>query len=570
VCREYQEQRQAQDHEERKLVPAYDALTSSGNQFTTVSVGEQRYQLAVQQLDRFTLPRSTHQIQAHDAMLQICCSHIYGVDFLRCRPQLMKQFKIQAFSMATLMLFPRRFGKTTAVAMFLATLLAVCRGIKIVIVSPTQDVSNMLLSAARGFFYEIPDAEDRTVTNQAKCFSVAYMGEFANVSKQTQLATGRINSLSARAPTIQGNKGITADLIVMDEASRVDQSFINEVIAPLLTKNNTCMICISTALGANNWFSKLFTKNQGRHDDLFLRFRVDLVCDDCRKQKIKCVHKTHLMPPWLNPDNHDRAKLFMPNQDLFDQEVMGAIVDTNSEGVFTVDWLERWRQRPLIHLAFTLGETGMTHTVTFVDTYGGGANELAMVTVLAGGEHKHHQGSHSGGMIVLGVASYHSLRPDQDAASLQSYFTALARHPAQRYHTRNFVAIESNFGGNDSVNNYQRLIEQVCPVNFIDDTKTLGTRTTQSNKASAVTLVSSNLDENQLHFASDAIATDAKAEVVRERLLRQLARIRRQWKHGWSFSGKGSQKSGQVENDDIAIAFLLAMYWHRHLQLEGA
>jgi hypothetical protein len=455
--------------------------------------------------------------------------------------------------MATLMLFPRRFGKTTSVAMFLAMLLHVCRGIKIVVVSPTQDVSNMLLSATRGFFYEIKDAEERTVTNQAKMFTVAFLDEFASMSRQTLLSTGRVNSISARAPTVQGNKGITADLIVMDEASRIDESFINEVIAPLLTVNNTSMICISTAVGANNYFSKLFTAK--RHDNLFLRFQVSLVCDECRVAKIKCTHKTHLMPAWLNPNNHERAKLFMPNQDLFDQEVMGAIIDTDAEGVFMTDWLQRWRQRPVCEVQ------ALHYTVTFVDTYGGGSNELAIVTITYDASHQ--------GIVVLGAASYHSKNPEEDAKCLQNYFIALRHHPWQTSATRNLVAIESNFGGNDSMYYYQKLIADVCVVTPINDAKSLGVRTTQHNKATAVTVVSSNLNDNAVHFAKEWVDTEGKVAIQQERLLRQMACIKREWRHGWSFSGKSSKRGGQMQNDDIAIAFLMAIYWHRTLCLNS-
>jgi hypothetical protein len=552
ACLRREQQHQDQQQRERKLVSMYQSLVQVSTQSTDQCVGEQRYRAAVRQLNQFSLVRTTHQMQAHNAMLQICCAHIYGEDFLRCRPRLFNRFRIQHFRMATLMLFPRRFGKTTAVALFLATLLDVCRGVKIVIVSPTQDVSNMLLSATRKFFYEIENAKERTITNQSKYFSVAYRGECTQSSKETILSSGRVNSLAARAPTVQGNKGITADVVVMDEASRVDEGFIQEVIAPLLTKDNTSMICISTALGANNHFSKLF-QDDGPNTKHFLRFKISLACDACREERIKCVHNTHLMPPWLNPNNHDRAKLFMPDQDLFDQEVMGVIVDSNGEGVFRTALLQQWRERPLLSVP------SIIDTVTFVDTYGGGENEMAIVTVTYHSERRC--------MVVLGIDSFHSQNPEQDAAMLQGYFTALFQHPSQCTYSQNYMAVESNFGGNDMVNLYQQLAAQVCPVRFINDARSLGVRTTQSNKMSAVTIASSNLLDSALYFAQDLICTQGKSAVFQERLLRQLAQIRRTGRHGNSFSGKGSMKKGKVQNDDIAISFLLAIYWHRHQQL---
>jgi hypothetical protein len=60
-------------------------------------------------------------------------------------------------------------------------------------------------------------------------------------------------------------------------------------------------------------------------DTLFLRMRIDLLCDDCRRQKLDptlCNHNDHKHPPWLSGANANRVKVLMGDDpDMYCREV---------------------------------------------------------------------------------------------------------------------------------------------------------------------------------------------------------------------------------------------------------
>ena len=58
-------------------------------------------------------------------------------------------------------------------------------------------------------------------------------------------------------------KGVSGDIIVLEEAAYCDPGLISEVIVPLLSMQQSCLLCISTLLESGNHYSRMFELKDG-------------------------------------------------------------------------------------------------------------------------------------------------------------------------------------------------------------------------------------------------------------------------------------------------------------------
>jgi hypothetical protein len=82
----------------------------------------------------------------------------------------------------------------------------------------------------------------------------------------------------------------------------------------MLKVSNSVLLALSTHLGENNYYTKLFDKAGPEMDELFIRIRVELMCEACQANKsnaLDCKHLEHLNPPWLLGGNSERVKIMM-------------------------------------------------------------------------------------------------------------------------------------------------------------------------------------------------------------------------------------------------------------------
>ena len=125
----------------RKSVVALDADGSAA------PLGDKRLALVRECLDLFeNFPRSETQKRFHAEFTRSVMPHIYGTaDFEKNRDRIMRENGMTRIMSETLVCTPRRFGKTTAVGMFCAVLLATCPDMWISVFSPGQRASSALL-----------------------------------------------------------------------------------------------------------------------------------------------------------------------------------------------------------------------------------------------------------------------------------------------------------------------------------------------------------------------------------------------------------------------------------------
>lgn len=302
-----------------------DSLCSGKN-----DSGPARWERVQANLRKFDSSPSLDQQRFIFAMFAVCLPHIFGKDFEAHRTRLLRSLGKKSFPWLTTIMCPRRWGKTMSVAMMAASLMDACRNLSIIIVSTGQKISTVLMKKIVEHYVQLPGTSERILVSNEKVFKTKLAED--SCTKIAALQQNRCNSIRACPSNVHGFKGMEADLILVDEAARVDPELLQEGVAPLLVVKNTVMVMISTNMGYENYYSQFFTNLPSGLEEQVIRFHVDLLCADCKKNKLNpklCNHNDHLYPPWLSQANRKRAQLLM-SDDKYKQEVLGTIADAST------------------------------------------------------------------------------------------------------------------------------------------------------------------------------------------------------------------------------------------------
>ena len=338
----------------------------------------------------------------------------------------------------------------------------------------------------------------------------------------------------------------------MEEASRIDENILHEVVAPMLKVQNTVLICLSTNLGKDNWYSKLFQNSDPKTAPLISKLEVSLLCDDCRKFGRKpsdCNHKDHLHPPWNVAGNKDRVKIFMNNEAMYAREVLGEIM-SDETCVIQEAALIRFKDRPPIQL--TLKQADVVYT--FIDPNGGGlgVSDMGIISLVRLPNNQ---------ICIVGMTAY----PSRDVAEIvdvvQNYFIAMKQHPIYG-NSEHILFVENNFGGTPYADLFVKTAQQVIDIDeFRADPRVgAGVHTDDRNKNHAVMTVIFDMFHNRVHFASEMVCAHPK-ELPKhiDEFHGQLSRLRRVQKGGHMAYNAKNKKTGQ--SDDILICFVMCHYW---------
>ena len=328
--------------------------------------GDKRLQHIRTVLSQFGLTRSHMQKVFHELFLQATAQHIYAddkdVDFEEIRVRNgwdnMKQ--------QVLALTPRRFGKTTAVSMFVAAY-AVCVPSSVQSVFSTgRRASYKLLQQVREMLMRLPNMKDRVgnIRNQEDLY----------ITGDNELDVRKISSYPGIAKTLRGTGG---DVIYLEEAAFLPLPVFYEVIVPLLELDSTALIGISTPQDSLNFYSEMFELKDHKGELFFNTIKVGLICDACQlsEDPTACTHMSNWIPPWKSVGKLDMVKaLYGSQKDLLARESMGQITDDLSS-VFKMSWINK----------FTCSEHSLSESpaviFTSCDPSGSGTSEMSIVSI---------------------------------------------------------------------------------------------------------------------------------------------------------------------------------------------
>jgi hypothetical protein len=135
-----------------------------------------------------------------------------------------------------LLLCSRQSGKTTTAGLMGLHRALYNSGSLVLIVSPSQRQSGEIFRTVIGFYHKLTGAPESSAESVLR-------SEFKNGS--------RIVALPGNEKTIRGYSG--ANLIILDEASRIEDELVGG-ITPMLATTNGSLIALTTPAGKRGWF----------------------------------------------------------------------------------------------------------------------------------------------------------------------------------------------------------------------------------------------------------------------------------------------------------------------------
>ena len=142
----------------------------------------------------------------------------------------------------TMLLCVKAAGKTTVSALLGLNMALMSPGALIIIVSPSQRQSAEMLRTVKNF--------------HARMNGVARLGTESVLKLELQNGS-RIIALPGTEQTIRGYAG--ADLVVIDEAARVEDELL-AAVRPMLATSNGKLIALTTPAGKRGWFFETWTR----------------------------------------------------------------------------------------------------------------------------------------------------------------------------------------------------------------------------------------------------------------------------------------------------------------------
>jgi len=196
--------------------------------------------------------------------------------------------------------------------------------------------------------------------------------------------------------------------------------------------DRTSLICISTVLGSDNFYSKLLMLKDEHNRPFFNTFEFFLACQACIDAGIaaKCVHKMHELPHWQSSRKHDRIRHMMKDQQsLLERETLGLMQDAG-QSIFS---------RPKVKAIFTKPAYVFTkpihHIFVSIDPNAGGDSRFAICSCVY----------ESGRLIIIGLDAKAAKYPAQYESLLLEHLEQIRKNEFCKGATL-VIMPESNLG----------------------------------------------------------------------------------------------------------------------------
>ena len=352
--------------------------------------------------------------------------------------------------------------------------------------------------------------------------------------------------------SVAGLKGQGGKVVILEEASRLDEAVFTEVCLPLLGVSNTSLLAISTPLEENNFFSQLLLAKKPNGASLFKNITIELICAACREAKsFDCPHMAAKLPSWKSVARGEMVKTLMENnKDMWLREQAGVITsrDTSAFDRPSIDacFLNRF---PILKL---LAQDDRMYVS--IDPSGGGFSQTACIAACVDAQTK---------CLVVVAADGCAVTCDVE---LETYLRRFMEGLRTRFPNTTIINItERNFGGSVMASRIAGIVSAFPPIRHVTgDTTThrrVGVVTTEVVKDRGRVDVQRLLRTEGLRFTEDDVFMSGNARVLPE-LREQLLGF----KYVYSERPNGTVKAslsgkGYGKNDDMVMALILLAYW---------
>jgi hypothetical protein len=341
-------------------------------------------------------------------------------------------------------------------------------------------------------------------------------------------------------------------VIILEEASRLDEAVFTEVCLPLLGVSNTSLIAISTPLEQNNFFSQLLMSKKPNGAPLFKTIQIELICAACKELKVlDCPHMASKLPSWKSIARGELVKTLMENnKDMWLREQAGVITtrDTAAFDRISVDFAFANR------FPFNLLVPQDDRMYVSIDPSGGGFSQTACMAACVDASSK---------CVVVTAADGCAVTSDEELEVYISGFLESLR--AKFPNVTLVIIIERNFGGSVMASRIADLAGKFPPIKVVTGDSTthrrVGVVTTDVVKERGRVDVQRLLRTEALRFTYDHEFISGNAGILPE-LREQMLNF----KYVYTERPNGSIKAalsgkGFSKNDDLVMAMMLLAFW---------
>ena len=316
--------------------------------------------------------------------------------------------------------------------------------------------------------------------------------------------------------------------------------------------DRTSLICISTVLSSDNFYSKLLGLKDERGRDFFKKFEFYLACRACMDAGTAstCTHKMEELPHWQSARKHKRIREMMSDQqELLQRETMGIMQDSNEKAFRSVS-ITRFVNAPRCKPDYPV-----PYVFVAIDPNGGGDSRFAMVSAYY----------RAGKMVVIGMEAIKAHKPSD-------YEEVLIGHVREILLTRQFrnarvvLMPEANLGF--EAHHIERvLMKSECgsACMCMRDDAQPGLRTTHAVKEAMHVKFNDALEDDGVVLMDDLICIGGSAKKIVRDLRDELTTYACVVDNGASvFSQAKKTYTGKVGGfqDDLCICIQLNMLWH--------
>ena len=486
--------------------------------------------------------RSKMQKTFHRNFMQATCLHLYRNDPDIDLDKIMRMNKFDNLKQQVLCLTPRRFGKSTSVAMFVASYVLTVPYSEQCIFSTGRRASQKLLELIR----------DMIKAGTEGWRFIKCNGETMLIQGDSPLDVRKVHSYPSCAKTLRGCGG---DVVYMEEAAFMALDVFFEVIVPLLEMETTALIAISTPLDGMNFYSEMFELKGGDGQPLFNQLRIGLSCGKCQAagKAADCTHMKDIIPPWKSAAKFDMVKaIYGDRKDLLAKESMGQITSDQCS-VFPEKLINRMMERPEYRL-----RNAAKYIFLGVDPNGGGASEMAIVTMTM----------EMNNIVITGMESHPAKSHDMIEMLLVQHIRALRGHPDLKDAWIIFFP-ENNLG--QEASHMAHMVKDERKVYTYYEKGKAGVCTTHERKEKYTVNVLQYFNQEAVHFINDTICANPYKD-ANERLTKVKKEFRKQLLQFQKMVLQPAQAyqmakiiyTGKIKegmNDDIAMTLLFTTYW---------
>ncbi len=263
------------------------------------------------------LYRSKTQKEFHQIFLSTCLRLIYGDDYEKERHRVMEKYGFPTKKQQCIVIAARRLGKTFAVAYFAAVLVVCLDDVEISIFSASKRQSMMMSNHVYKFLQKL-GWDDRVLQKNEEKMRV-------------RTFNGKESKLNAYPAIISSLKGVSASLILLEEAAIIPPALLDEVVMPLFQLDHVSFIAISTITDSFNFLTRYLEMKDDNDEPLFYSRRLYLACKKCIEAEIagQCNHMNHLLPDWSSGRKRKIINAIMKDSDLLAREIAGVANSIN-------------------------------------------------------------------------------------------------------------------------------------------------------------------------------------------------------------------------------------------------